>query len=149
MAYISYISYIHRLCFGNENQLISFSTQSQYLKTTPKSDLGQNKLGPESPGTDWIENEGFWACFRENDHFHAQTWIYKFGWKAGTIFMKWVTRRIFFRVSKKQAETLFLICSTKRQPNIVKTISADTKSTDMILGPTKNIHLVTLFSNRL
>ncbi len=40
-----------------ENQLISSSTQSQYLKTTPKSELILNKLRLASMGTDWIENE--------------------------------------------------------------------------------------------
>jgi hypothetical protein len=34
------------------NQLISYSTQSQYLKTTPQSDIIQNKLKPVSLGTD-------------------------------------------------------------------------------------------------
>jgi hypothetical protein len=42
-----------------ENQLISSSTQSQYLKTTPKPDLVQNKLIPTSLSTNWIENERF------------------------------------------------------------------------------------------
>ncbi len=28
-------------------------------------------------GLDW--KWAFWACFRENDRFHAQNWVYKFG----------------------------------------------------------------------
>ena len=23
--------------------------------------------------------QAFWACFRENERFHAQNWVYKFG----------------------------------------------------------------------
>ncbi len=45
--------------FELENLLISSSTQFLYLKTTPQSDLIQNKLIPASLGTDWIENERF------------------------------------------------------------------------------------------
>jgi hypothetical protein len=99
--------------FRHQNELISSSTQSQYLKTTPPSDLYQNMLIPASLATNWNETErfglfftktlvfmpksgsinsgtgvsghglvlkrAFWACFRENDHFHTQNWIYKFG----------------------------------------------------------------------
>ncbi len=28
-------------------------------------------------GLDW--KRAFWACFRENERFHAQNWVYKFG----------------------------------------------------------------------
>ncbi len=49
---------------GGENQLISPSTQSQYLKYS-------------GYGLDW--KRAFWAYFCENDHFHAQNWIYEFG----------------------------------------------------------------------
>ena len=38
----------------------------QYLKTTPNSDLVQNKLIPTSLGTDWIENERFELVFAKN-----------------------------------------------------------------------------------
>jgi hypothetical protein len=56
-----------------ENQLISSSTQSQYLKTTLNSDLVQNKLIPTSLGTDWIENERFELVFAKTIIFMPKT----------------------------------------------------------------------------
>jgi hypothetical protein len=58
---------------GRENQLISSSTQSQYLKTTPNSDLVQNKLIPTSLGTDLIENERFELVFAKTIIFMPKT----------------------------------------------------------------------------
>ena len=60
-------------CPVHENQLISYSTQSQYLKTTPPSDLIQNKLKPASLGTDWIENERFAHVFAKTSVFMPKT----------------------------------------------------------------------------
>jgi hypothetical protein len=40
-------------------------------------------------------------------------------------------------ISKEQAETLFFMFFTQREPNAVKTISAHTKSTFLVLGPLK------------
>ena len=60
-------------CPVHENQLISYSTQSQYLKTTPPSDLIQNKLKPASLGTDWIENERFGPVFVKTTVFMPKT----------------------------------------------------------------------------
>ncbi len=37
----------------------------------------QSQTGVSGYGLDW--KRAFWAYFRENDHFHAQNWIYKFG----------------------------------------------------------------------
>jgi hypothetical protein len=59
---------------GRENQLISSSTQeSQYLKTTPTSDLIQNKQRPASLGTDWIGNERFGLVFVKTIIFVSKT----------------------------------------------------------------------------
>jgi hypothetical protein len=55
-----------------ENQLISSSMQSQYLKTTTNY-LVQNKLIPTSLGTDWIENERFELVFAETIIFMPKT----------------------------------------------------------------------------
>ncbi len=69
-------------------------------------------------------------------------WIADGCLKAGRSFLKRVTGRNF-RIStevtyfKKQADSLYLIISTERQPNIVKAISADSKSTDMIFRTLK------------
>ncbi len=49
------------------------SWQSQYLKTTPKSDLIQNKQRPASLGTDWIENERFGLVFSKTIIFMSKT----------------------------------------------------------------------------
>ena len=53
--------------------LISSSTQFQYLKTTPQSDLVQNKLIPTSLGTDLIENERFELVFAKTIIFVPKT----------------------------------------------------------------------------
>ena len=37
-------------------------------------------------GLDW--KGAFWAAFRQNDHFHAQNSVYKFGHSAGFQFWK-------------------------------------------------------------
>jgi hypothetical protein len=58
---------------GHENQQISTSTQFQYLKTTRKSDLIQNKLKPASLGTDWIENERFRQVSAKTSVFMPKT----------------------------------------------------------------------------
>ncbi len=65
--------YFYRLCFKHENQLISASTQSQYLKTTTKFDLIQNKLRLASLGTDQIENERFGLVFAKTIIFTSKT----------------------------------------------------------------------------
>jgi hypothetical protein len=70
---VSYISSVYRLCFGHENQLISCSTQSMYLKTTPTSVLIQNKLRSASLGTDRIENERFGLVFAKTIIFTSKT----------------------------------------------------------------------------
>jgi hypothetical protein len=41
----------------------------------------QAKTGVSGYGLDW--KWAFWACFHENDHFHAQNWVYKFGHDIG------------------------------------------------------------------
>jgi hypothetical protein len=68
--------------------------------------------------------------------------------KAGTSFLKRVTGKIFKLVSdfmKHKQKPYFQLLCTKRQPDIAKTISADTKETDLNLRTTlKKIHLVTL-----
>jgi hypothetical protein len=51
------------LLFEQENLLISYSTQFEYLKTTPQPDLFQNKLLLMSLSKVWNENERFRLVF--------------------------------------------------------------------------------------
>jgi hypothetical protein len=37
----------------------------------------QAETGVSGYGLNW--KRAFWACFRENERFHAQNWLYKFG----------------------------------------------------------------------
>ncbi len=71
----------------HENQLISSSTQFQYLKTTRKSDLIQNKLKPASLGTDWIENKRFRHVFAKTSVFMPKPGSIN----SGTGLLKWLT----------------------------------------------------------
>ncbi len=44
----------------------------------------QAETGVSGYGLDW--KRAVWACFPENDHIHAQNWIYKFGhWPRFTV----------------------------------------------------------------
>ncbi len=59
-------------------------------------------------------------------------------------FLNKVTKRIFSSIvnaSQQQAEPLFLIFSTRMQPNIVTTVSAHTTSTDLIVEGRQCIYL--------
>jgi hypothetical protein len=73
-----------------ENLLISSSTQFQYLKTTPQSDLIQNKLIPASLGTVPEIIDPVFAKTSQNARFllseyerfglvFTKTRVYKFG----------------------------------------------------------------------
>jgi hypothetical protein len=64
--------------------LISSSTQFQYLKTTPQSDLVQNKLIPTSLRTDWIENERFELLFAKTIIFMLKTRSINSGTEMGS-----------------------------------------------------------------
>ncbi len=37
----------------------------------------QSETGVAGYGLNW--KRAFWPCFRENERFHAQNWVYKFG----------------------------------------------------------------------
>ncbi len=60
-------------CARKPADLLQYSTQSQYLKTTPQSDLIQNKLKPASLGTDLIENERYGHVFVKTSVFMPKT----------------------------------------------------------------------------
>jgi hypothetical protein len=80
------------------NMLISSSTQFQYLKTTPQSDLVQNKLISTSLGTDWIKNERFELLFAKTIIFMLKTRSINSGTAADQlkIFFKHISALRFF-----------------------------------------------------
>jgi hypothetical protein len=96
-------------------KLISYSTQSQYLKTTAKFDLIQNKLKPASLGTDWIENERIGLIFAKTIIFAPKTgsinsgtvpeFIYRSfsAWKQAKYARFW--KRSFSPRDKRRSET--------------------------------------------
>jgi hypothetical protein len=73
--------------FRNNKAFIDFVLHMKTSWSLPLSSpsiwkltTNQNKLRLASLGTDGLDwKRAFWACFRENDHFHAQNCIYKFG----------------------------------------------------------------------
>ncbi len=62
----------------------------------------QAEKGVSGYGLDWIR--AFWAYFHENDHFHAQNWIYKFGHSSvfGSEAKNGVEAKISFRLEVKK-----------------------------------------------
>jgi hypothetical protein len=69
---------------------------------------------------------------------------------TGTSFLKRVTGRtftisnLFIHYSREESRKIILMFFTKRKSKAAKTISANTKSTDLVFTISKKSHLVTL-----